>query len=206
MTLGLRERHKQRRRDAILQAARDLLREGGPGELTKERLAARAEVAPATVYNLMGTRAGLWAALADDFMAELERRLAGRPAADPVARIRQVVELVVELFVEDREVSRQMLRGWEDSGLILRRGPASVLIVLSGALAAAQAAGVLVAGLDARRLASSIATACVGAVHQWAAGRIDDRRFRRRARLAVDVALAAAATPRHRARLQEALS
>jgi len=38
-----------------------------------------------------------------------------------------------------------------------------------------------------------IAVACTGAVHQWAAGLIDDRTFKRRCRTAVDLVFAAAA-------------
>ena len=195
---GLRERHKQRRRGAILRAVRDLLREGGEAALTKERIAERAEVAPATVYNLVGTRTRLWAALAEDFSEELERRLAERRLADPVARLRQVVEHTVELFVEDPEVARRILRGWEESGQVLRGGP---ILHFVRAVEAAQLAGVLGSALDSRLLASSVAVGCVGAVHQWAAGLIDADRFRARARLAADVALAAAATDAHRQRL-----
>jgi AcrR family transcriptional regulator len=199
---GLRERHKRRRRGAILQAVRDLLRDDPERELSKERIAERAEVAPATVYNLVGTRARLWEALAEDFMDELEGRLVQHRDRDPVARVRQVVGHTVTLFVEDPVVSARMLRGWEESGLVLRRGP---ITHLAAALRAGQDAGVLVHKVDVQLLASSIASGCIGALHQWAARLIDDRKFRARALLAADVALAAAATDAHRARLLRAL-
>jgi AcrR family transcriptional regulator len=202
MSGQLRELHKRRRRRAILQAVRDLLREGGEGTPTKERIAERAEVAPATVYNLIGACDSLWGALAEDFMDELERRLDERRAADPVARVRQIVETTVELFVEDPVVSARMLRGWEASGQVLRRGPILHLVV---ALGEAQDAGVLSRDVEARVLASSVATGCVGAVHQWAAGLIDADKLRARALLAADVALAAAAMGRHRDRMLRAL-
>jgi AcrR family transcriptional regulator len=199
---GLRERHKERRRRAILQAVRDLLRDGAETDLTKDRIAERAEVAPATVYNLVGTRARLWAALAEDFTAELDRRLARSRPADPVARLRQVIGATVDLFVEDPKVTTRMLRGWEESGQVLRGGP---VVHFLAALEAAQQAGVLAPGVDVRLLSASIATSCVGALHQWAAAMIDAPKLRAAAMLAADMALAAAASEEHRQRLQKPL-
>ena len=194
--LPLRERHKARRREAILAAARELLHERPATELTVERIAARAEVAPATVYNLVGSRTALWAALSDAFMDELERRLDEPGDADPVARAHRVVTLTCGLFTEDPVVSRALLRGWEESGHVLRRGPLDDLVA---AFETAREEGVLASGVEPRVLASHVRTACVGALHQWAAGQISDERFTARALLAVDVALAAGASDEHRA-------
>ena len=53
---GLREKNKAKRRAAILDAAVELLNVHPWHEVPNEQIAARAEVAPATVYNLVGTR------------------------------------------------------------------------------------------------------------------------------------------------------
>jgi len=196
--LPLRERHKARRREAILAAARELLHERPAAQVTVERIAARAEVAPATVYNLVGKRPALWAALSDAFMDELERRLGAMGETDPLERARRIVALTCDLFVEEPVVSRALLRGWDESGLVLRRGPHADLLA---AFEAAQSAGVLGAEVEPRLLASNVATACVGALHQWAAGQISGEKFRARALTALDVALAAAASEEHRAGL-----
>jgi AcrR family transcriptional regulator len=201
--LPLRERHKTRRREAIVSAARELLHERPAAQVTVERIAERAEVAPATVYNLIGSRAALWAALSDAFMDELDARLAEPFGGDAVARARRVVALTCDLFTEDPVVSRALLRGWEESGLVLRRGPLAQLLE---ALAAARDEGVLLAGVEPRVLAANVGSACVGALHQWAAGQISDPVFRARALLALDVALAAAATDAQRAALVARLS
>jgi AcrR family transcriptional regulator len=200
--LPLRELHKSRRREAILAAARELLHERPVSQVTVERIAARAEVAPATVYNLVGSRTALWAALSDAFMDELDRRLAEPSGGDAVERARRIVALTCDLFTEDPVVSQALLRGWEESGLVLRRGPLDHIV---DALRRAQADGVLTAEVEPRVLAASIGTGCVGALHQWAAGQVTDTRFRERALLAVDVALAAAATDGHRAAFVERL-
>ncbi|MFI8933203.1 TetR/AcrR family transcriptional regulator [Streptomyces sp. NPDC053474] len=191
---GLRERHKAQRRGRILEATRELLREGPESVLSTERIAARAEVAPATVYNLIGPRERIWEALAEGFMDELEHRLAAAEDSGP----REVVRSTVELFVGDPVVSRRMVRAWEASGLVFARSP---LVQLRRAMADARARGVLRADVDTDALASAVGTSCVGALHQWVAALIDDDRFLARSLFALDVVLAAAAADTHRDRL-----
>jgi AcrR family transcriptional regulator len=199
---GLRERHKRARRGAILRAARDLLREGADDKLTKEAIAQRAQVAPATVYNLVGTRTQLYEALADDFMEEIETRQRAEPLRDPLRRARRLIEVTLDVILEDPLVYARMVRGWDESGLVLRRGPIDALL---SAFAEAKAQGLLLAEADPRLLASSVATACVGAVHQWAAGLISPRGFRARALFSLDLALVAAASDSQHAELARAL-
>ncbi|MEU4346096.1 TetR/AcrR family transcriptional regulator [Streptomyces sp. NPDC023838] len=183
---GLREQHKAQRRIRILDATRELLRESPESVISTERIAERAEVAPATVYNLIGPRDKIWKALAAAFMDELERRLATLGAGDP----REVVRSTVHLFVADPVVSRRMVREWEQSGLVLDRTP---LTQLRQAMADARAQGLLRADVDTDALATLVGTTCMGALHQWGATLIDDDRFLARALFALDVALAAAA-------------
>ncbi|MGI5336006.1 TetR/AcrR family transcriptional regulator [Streptomyces sp. CA-181903] len=204
---GLRERRKAQRRARILDATRELLRESPESVLSAERIARRAGVAPATVYNLIGPRDKIWEALAAGFMDRLERRLAAsaRGAADGATERaaegavdpRHVVGATVRLFVDDPVVSRRMVREWEASGLVFRRSP---LTQLRRAMADARARGLLRADIDTDALAAAVATSCVGALHQWVAGLIDDDRFHDRAVFALDVALAAAAAAPHRDR------
>jgi AcrR family transcriptional regulator len=191
---GLHEQHKARRRARILDATRELLRDSPESVLSTERIAERAEVAPATVYNLIGPREKIWEALAAGFTDELERRLALLGAGDP----REVVRSTVRLFVEDPIVSRRMVREWAKSGLVLDRSP---LTQLRRAMAEVQTQGVLRADIRTDALAAAVGTSCVGALHQWVAALIDDDRFLARALFALDVALAAAAADLHRDRL-----
>ncbi|MEU9087295.1 TetR/AcrR family transcriptional regulator [Streptomyces sp. NPDC048357] len=191
---GLREQHKARRRLRILDATRELLRESPESVISTERIAERAEVSPATVYNLIGPREKVWVALADGFTDELEGRLTELGAGDP----QEVVRSTVRLFVADPVVSRRMVRGWEESGLVLDRSP---LVQLRRAMADARTRGVLRADVDTDALAAVVSTACVGALHRWVAALIDDDRFLAHALFALDVALAAAAADPHRDQL-----
>ncbi|OEJ30251.1 TetR/AcrR family transcriptional regulator [Streptomyces subrutilus] len=191
---GLRERHKARRRLRILDATRELLREGPDSVISTERIAERAEVSPATVYNLIGPREKIWEALADGFMDELEGRLGALGAGDP----REVVRSTVQLFVSDPTVSRRMVRGWEGSGLVLDRSPHTQL---RRAMAGARARGLLRDDVDTDALAAVVSASCVGTLHQWVAALINDDRFLARSLFALDVALAAAAADPYRDQL-----
>jgi AcrR family transcriptional regulator len=191
---GLREQHKARRRVRILDATRELLRDSPESAISTERIAERAQVAPATVYNLIGPREKIWEALAAAFMDDLDRSLVPLDAGDP----REVVRSTVGLFVSDPVVSRRMVREWDESGLVLDRSP---LTQLRQAMADARTQGILRTDIDTDALAAVVGASCVGALHQWVAGLIDDARFLARALFALDVALAAAATDFHRERL-----
>lgn len=188
-TPGLRERNKAERRERILDAARALLREA-PEALTAERIAERACVAPATVYNLVGPRDKVWEALGRWFTDELDRRLAEGEARDPLERAREVARVTVDLFAEDPLVARGLFRGWQESGVVLRGSPASHV---RGAFEDARAEGLLREDVDTGALASVVGSACVGLLHQWAAGILDDARLRALVDRALDVAIAAGA-------------
>ncbi|MGW7085243.1 TetR/AcrR family transcriptional regulator [Streptomyces sp. NPDC054871] len=191
---GLRARNKAERRLRILAATRELLRDEPESVISTERIAERAEVAPATVYNLIGPRDKIWEALATGFMDDLEHRLAAPGAGGP----REVVEATVQLFVGDPVVSRRMVREWAESGLVFDRSP---LTQLRQAMADARARGLLRDDIDTDALAAVVGASCLGALHQWVAALIDDDRFLARALFALDVALAAAAADPHRDQL-----
>jgi AcrR family transcriptional regulator len=187
---GLRERNKQRRADQILTAARDLLREDPAGTPSVERIAERAQVSPATVFNLVGTRERIWAALADQGLAEITARVQALPALAPHERAQRIATATAEALCADAAVYRAVLSHWRSSGRMLRADPTTAIIA---SLEAARAAGTVRDDIDLRAIGTLIVTACTGAAHQWAAELIDDAEFVRRSRDAVDVAFAAAA-------------
>lgn len=189
-TTGLRERNKRRRVAQILEATRSLLRERPDQSPRVERIAARAEVAPATIFNLIGPREQIWAALADDLLAELERRTNDLGSGDPHSDARAIAATTVDIVCADADVYRHVLANWSSSGRLLRRDPTRRL---AACLQTAANAGTLRDDLDLKALGEAISTACTGAAHQWAAELIDDRTLRRRCQTAVDLAFGAAA-------------
>ncbi|MGH2905596.1 MAG: TetR/AcrR family transcriptional regulator [Solirubrobacterales bacterium] len=64
---GLRERQKADTRAAILQAARDSFAEAGFTATGMREIAARADVAPATIYNYFDDKEAIFCVLADEY-------------------------------------------------------------------------------------------------------------------------------------------
>jgi AcrR family transcriptional regulator len=190
-TPGLRERHKQRRRERILAAIRELLRESPNETPTVERIAALADLSPATVFNLIGPRERQWAALCDALLGELEASLARAAEEDPREQARRIVTESVEMFLADAAVYRHLVNSSELSGARLQE---SSIPQLRAALRRGQANGMLRPDLHVNALVGHIATAGGGALRHWAAGQISDAEFRKRARFAVDVVFAAGAS------------
>jgi AcrR family transcriptional regulator len=186
-TLGLRERGKRQRIERILDAALALLREDPEQNLTVDRIAARAEVAPMTVFNLVGNRDQLWSALADRALQDLD--IEAISAGDPQERARRIVDAVVRILCADAAVFRALLSGWSHGGNVLNHDPTEALI---GCLREAADAGQIGSGVNLRRHGEVMAAGLLGTIHQWTAGLLSDRAFRTRARAVVDVAFGAA--------------
>ncbi|BDB44004.1 MULTISPECIES: TetR/AcrR family transcriptional regulator [Mycobacterium] len=181
-----RERGKRLRAQRILSAARDLIHERPDDSPTIPEVAARAGVAPMTIFNLIGTRDDLWAALANESLAEWQD--VASEVADPHQRARKIVDEVMRIISAEAPVWRALVSGWRDSGRVLEREPSGALVAC---LRQAADEGHLAPGVDVRRLGAMIFSGLVGIVHQWAAGLIGDRAMRRRARDLVDIAFAA---------------
>ncbi len=188
---GLRERHKQQRRERILTALRELLRECPDETPTVERIAALADLSPATVFNLIGPREQQWAALCEEALGELDACLSFTADVDPREQAHRIVSETAELFIADAAVFRHLVNSWERSGPLLQENPVPRLRT---ALRRGQATGVLRPDLHVEALVGHIATACGGALRYWAAGQISDAAFRKRVRFAVDVVFAAGAS------------
>jgi len=199
---GLRERHKQQRRERILEAIRELLRDSPEETPTVERIAELADLSPATVFNLVGPREQQWAAMGDALLRELDACLAFAADQDPRDQARRIVGETAELFIADAAVFRHLVNSWGRSGALLQENPVPQL---RAAFRRGQAAGMLRPNLDVEALVGHIATACAGALRQWAAGQISDAAFRTRVRFAVDVVFAASASEDCAAELQAPL-
>jgi AcrR family transcriptional regulator len=173
------DRGKRQRRERILRAARDLLREHPERGFTVPLLAERARVSQATVFNLVGARDQIWAALAREALGELGSPT--RAIDDPRTRVLEIVDTVVEAIANDPPVVRRLILDWTDSGRALELDPTGDLIrCFAQAGAADSAAG----------LGELVAMGIVGGIHQWAASILDADELRRRFHQLVDVTFA----------------
>lgn len=201
-TVGLRERHKQQRRERILEAIRVSLRERPDETPTVEHIAQLADLSPATVFNLLGPREQQWAALCEELVRELDECCASPAEDDPRDQAHSIVGETAELFIADAAVFRHLLNSWGPSGARLQENPVPRL---RDALRRGQEVGMLRPDLHIEALVGHIATACGGALRQWAAGQISDTAFRKRVRFAVDVVFAAGASEDRAAELSAPL-
>ncbi len=195
--LNRRDANKARRRDAILDAATTLLAERHSDEVSTEEIAALAGVAPATIYNLVGTRDDVVRALVDRVMAELGESLAAIDASDPIAGALLVIDQTVAAFVADSNAFRQVVAIAQRAGPRRPGGamPSDAQVPL---MRRAQAMGILRDDIDAAGIARQIFVSYTGAMALWSVGRLDDAGFSTAARLGLYIALAATASDAHR--------
>ncbi len=192
-TDGLRERGKNARIGRIIEAACAILRTDGPQGLTVARIAERAEVSQGTVFNLIGTRDQIWAAIAEHKIARIE--LAGfRSVDDAQTRARAIIDAIVTMICSDAKVFRPLLLNWELSSHVSKHEPTPELL---RCLEDAQAGGVIQDQVHLRRLAQQITAGLIGTMHQWAAHVITDATFRLRTRDFVDLVFMAARRDDH---------
>lgn len=175
---GLRERGKLRRTAQILDAARELLREGPASELTVERIAARAEVSQPTVFNLVGRREHIWSRLADESLGQLDFPAFDR-LPDPEHRARAIVAAMINMVCDDGPVFRAVLAHWPQTARLIHNDPTNALTACFAHLH----------GFNAHRIAQLVAAGVIGVMHQWAADLITDDEARARGDDLVSLAL-----------------
>jgi AcrR family transcriptional regulator len=194
---GLRDLNKARRRDAILDATVTLFGQRPAEVVTTEEIAALAGVAPATVYNLVGTRDDVVRAVVSRILAELAESLSALDPTDPIAAAELVVDHTVAAFVADSAAFRQIVR-LAPRGSSTRPDLVDPSEFQVAAMRQAQHLGIVRADVDAGGLGRQIYLSYVGAMNLWGVGRLDDDGFLVAARHGLFTALAAAATDGHR--------
>lgn len=199
--MSTREQSKAKRRDAILDAAIELLGVRDSNEVSTEEIAQVAGVAPATVYNLVGTRSDLVLAIVarvlDDLTASLTA-LAADDSPDAIAAAFLIVDQTVQAFTNNSAAFRRIVALAQATARHDGIDDPSNLQVK--AMRAAQSMGIVRHDVDAGALGRQIFVSYSGALSLWCNGRLDDEGFSTAARHGLLTALAAAATDEHRDR------
>jgi AcrR family transcriptional regulator len=205
---GLRERNKAKRRTAILDAAVELLNEQPWHEVTNEQIAARAEVSPATVYNLVGTRERLLTALIGRVLEAVAPEITGaeQPSdGDPLTPMRRLNNGTTAAFIASsvafRRIVAALVLSVETDGHF-DLDPAQLHIA---AIREAQRAGVIDGRFAPEALGRQIYVSYLGALLSWAAGSLDDDGFTMMARHGLVTVLAATTLPPRREALLDEL-
>ncbi len=163
---GLREQNKARRVEAILDAAVELFDDQPLDEITTERIAERAGVAPATVYNLVGTRERLLRAISDRVIEDLVDAVAGATASDtdPIAVAHLIVDHSVDAFTSHSRAYRRIVAAGRTTDRLRSEHAIDPSELQVAAMRDAQALGVLRDDVDPVALGRQIFISWIGAM------------------------------------------
>ena len=200
MSAGWDHRQEQTRSD-VLAAVGEIIASDGLEGLTMRKLADRAGVAVATLYNQFGDRDGVIVAFAGHGLDQLEGELDEQPAARPIDGTRVLFDALDATFADEEAVWRPVLAAVKTGPDVHGMGAVGDRIVaaVEADLAKAQADGLFIAPCDVGMLARHIFTQRVRALERWAHGIIDWPTYRRSAALSLELALAAVLVDPHRA-------
>lgn len=173
--------NSSKRVERILDATRAILREGGNVGFTIKEVAVRAKVAPATVFNLVGTKDGLFYALLSRLLDELFIGVRRYRSPYPLEHAIEATNLVVDLFLSDPKVFRELFLVFLGTRDELHR-PWFMHRSLSfwrHSIASAVQANLLPAyESDDDALPRALMLAFIGSVDLWVHGDLDDAGFR----------------------------
>lgn len=178
---GLRERGKRNRRRRILDAAERLIRESGSTDFTIAELADQAVVSIPTIYNLLGSKAGILYALLNRSLDPLTSNQGQlETAADPVESLMVAARRGTDIFVDDPDFYRPLYRYLLGVGDAVHR---PLFLERSRqywveALKPLQAAGQLLSRKIGEQLARTLVLGFMGALDLWVQSELDHRQFR----------------------------
>jgi AcrR family transcriptional regulator len=103
--IGLRERKKQRTRQAIVEVGTDLFVRQGYQQTTLAQIAEAADVSPSTFFNYFRTKVDIVFCLFDAVIESARRRIAERPEGEPA------IKAIAAWLTEDLETVEQPYAG-----------------------------------------------------------------------------------------------
>ncbi len=211
---NLREVHCESRRQRILEAARRLIASSGMQAVTMRRLAKDAGLSVTTLYNLIGGRGKIVAALIDDAIDRMDDVLTREaPLDDPIERCRAVVTVSIEYVVRNAEifqplalsvshdVADKMSNGDEAKRSISNRASRMQSLAIREAIAQE----LLIDLLDPDCLGSQIYHGWEAAFLLWGQGVLDEVEFRARALYGLYVALLGVSSEKLRPKIESEL-
>jgi AcrR family transcriptional regulator len=178
--MGLREKHKNERREQILDAARRLIRATGGPDFSMRRLAEEAGVSLVTPYNLFASKSGVLYALLNDSLERLDQAVDTGRSSKPVDSVLELAGIAADVYARDAAFYRPLMqfvlgvrdlehrpRLMEQS---LRRWTRTVQAAVRG--------GLLSASVDQELLARQLMITFIGALELWIHEELDDGAFR----------------------------
>jgi len=204
---GQRERGKARRRQALLEAARAIIRENESIGFAMRALAQRAGVGEVTPYNLFGSKRGVLEAILTEELRGYQEGFARIAAEDELSALFEFVAVNIEMYRRDPQLYRVVLRDLMLTGDPSLRSFFSApqrrffLGLVEGAVLAGYLSDVVAPHLIARTLGRAI-TSSIG---DWLWEGISLESLEANVGLGFTMALRGIATPKAMARCDELL-
>jgi AcrR family transcriptional regulator len=196
--LSKRTLQMNRRRDRILNAARQVISEQGYQHLTMRALAQESGVTVPTIYNLIGNKDAVLGATIQDGAGRFFEDV--RPNANPVS----ILEKNVEELLRQPAYYRPLLRVLLNGGATEAMADIDTLYLrhLRESLEALIERGEIEPWVDCAILAERMLSNLYGASSEWATGVLSDEALPVAASYDACVALAGVATEKSRSRFQ----
>ncbi len=200
---GRREAGKTERRQRIIRAARQLIRETGNAGLSMRALAVRAGVSLATPYNLFGSKRAIVLAVLDD-VREFQQRFSSTRSVDPLERIFTAVDMAMDFYLADPPFYKTLWAAVFDTGDEVRDAILNPQrdAFWQGLLDDAAASGVLMPAIDKALLGSHLDSLFRSVMLAWVVGDIRPEALAATARMGYALILKGACSPKCRAALQ----
>lgn len=186
------ERRQERTRRDVLDATGALIAETGVDGLTMRKLAERAGVAVATLYNQFGDRDGVLVAFVSAGLDQLEVELDAQPDAGPIDTTRALFDALDENFAAEPEVWRPIFASIKSGMGAYGMGAVGdrVVAYIEADLAKASADGLFVVDCDVEALARHVFTTRMNRLEKWAHAAIDWDVYRASSTLGLELILA----------------
>jgi AcrR family transcriptional regulator len=201
--MKLREKQMADRRRRILDAAAALIRQTGGADFSMLALAARAEVSPATPYNLFSSKARLLFALFNRSLAELPVKDLTASYTDPLERLLETTKVIATHFATHADFFRPLYRSlFEVRDDVYRpEFVESYLQRWKRALVDVERARLLSSTVGVDQLARQLMISFTGTVDLWTHYELDADGFSAEAVFGAILLLLSAAVPGARPRL-----
>lgn len=190
---------KAERRSRIIEAARDLIREHGEAGFTMSALARRANVSPATPYNLVGPRPRVIEAVVAQEFEAFRNRLVMADAPSGLAGVLEATLLVTDHYGAEPRFYRGLYRAMIAAGGEDLRSQMTINGLDFWTAVVESAHAELEPGVVLRPFILHLLRVVTGVTQAWVIEDWNGERFRAEMRYAALLALAAVAGPRNRA-------
>lgn len=206
--LSRREAAKGERRARIVDAAWELLREGGVDDLSVKAVAARAGVSLSTLYNLFASKDAILTGVYEQDLLHYAALVAEARSVDSLDRIFDAIDISAGLYAADPNFYRAIMR--RDTGAAPNPARDAWLkhprMFWHNLLAKAVEEGFLRPAVDTAVLNVLVTQVLSGVVSDWVLGRISEARFAAEAKFALASLLSAFARGEASLRLRKMIA